>query len=93
MSKIFTLTEKDFRAIVKACKTKGYAPIYAIDKLLTIREIQHSYLDVKVLHPKGQGGRRETQYQFYYVDENNKEVNVLADKRGFRVTTNFYNID
>ena len=93
MSKIFTLTEKDFMAIIKACRTKGYTPINAIDRLLTIREIKHKHLDVKVLHPKGLGGRRETQYQFYYVDENNKEVNVLADKRGFRITTNFYNVD
>lgn len=93
MSKIFTLTEEDFEGLLMACKFNGYTPIRAIDKLLNIKKIDHKNLDVKVHHPKGPGGRQETQYQFYYVDENNKEVNVLADKRGFRVTTNFYNID
>lgn len=93
MSKIFTLTEKDFEGLLMACKFNGYTPIRAIDKLLNIKKIDHKNLDVKVHHPRGLGGRQETQYQFYYVDENNKEVNVLADKRGFRVTTNFYNID
>ena len=54
---------------------------------------EHKNLDVKVYHPRGLNGRQETQYQFYYIDKDNKEVNVLDDKRGFRVTTNFYNID
>lgn len=93
MSKIFTLTKQDFEGLLMACKFNGYTPIRAIDKLLNIKKIDHKNLDVKVHHPRGLGGRQETQYQFYYVDENNKEVNVLADKRGFRVTTNFYNID
>lgn len=93
MSKIFTLTKQDFEELLMACKFNGYTPIRAIDKLLNIKKIDHKNLDVKVHHPRGLGGRQETQYQFYYVDENNKEVNVLADKRGFRVTTNFYNID
>lgn len=93
MSKIFTLTKKDFEGLWMACKFNGYMPIRAIDKLLNIKKIDHKNLDVKVHHPRGLNGRQETQYQFYYIDENNKEVNVLADKRGFRVTTNFYNID
>lgn len=93
MSKIFTLTKQDFEGLFMACKFNGYTPIRAIDKLLNIKKIDHKNLDVKVHHPRGLGGRQETQYQFYYVDENNKEVNVLADKRGFRITTNFYNID
>lgn len=93
MSKIFTLTEEDFEGLLMACKFNGYTPIRAIDKLLNIKKIKHKNLDVKVHHPRGLGGRQETQYQFYYVDENNKEVNVLADKKGFRVTSNFYNID
>lgn len=93
MSKIFELTKQDFEGLWMACKFNGYTPIRAIDKLLNIKKIDHKNLDVKVHHPRGLGGRQETQYQFYYVDENNKEVNVLADKRGFRVTTNFYNID
>lgn len=93
MSKIFTLTKEDFEGLFMACTFNGYTPIRAIDKLLNIKKIDHKNLDVKVHHPKGLRGRQETQYQFYYVDENNKEVNVLADKRGFRITTNFYNID
>lgn len=93
MSKIFTLTKQDFEGLLMGCKFNGYTPIRAIDKLLNIKKIDHKNLDVKVHHPRGLGGRQETQYQFYYVDENNKEVNVLADKRGFRITTNFYNID
>lgn len=93
MSKIFTLTKKDFEGLWMACKFNGYTPIRAIDKLLNIKKTDHKNLDVKVHHPRGLNGRQETQYQFYYIDENNKEVNVLADKRGFRVTTNFYNID
>ena len=93
MSKIFELTDKDFEGLWMACKFNGYTPIRAIDKLLTIKKIEHKNLDVKVHHPRGLGERQETQYQFYYIDKENKEVNVLADKRGFRVTTNFYNID
>ena len=93
MSKIFELTEKDFEGLWMACKFNGYTPIRAIDKLLTIKKIEHKNLDVKVHHPRGLNGRQETQYQFYYIDKENKEVNVLADKRGFRITTNFYNID
>ena len=93
MSKIFELTDKDFEGLWMACKFNGYTPIRAIDKLLTIKKIEHKNLDVKVHHPRGLGGRQETQYQFCYIDEDNKEVNALADKRGFRATTNFYNID
>ena len=93
MSKIFELTDKDFEGLWMACKFNGYTQIRAIDKLLTIKKIEHKNLDVKVHHPRGMNGRQETQYQFYYIDKDNKEVNVLADKRGFRVTTNFYNID
>ena len=93
MSKIFELTDKDFEGPWMACKFNGHTPIRAIDKLLTIKKIEHRNLDVKVYHPRGLGGRQETQYQFYYIDKDNKEVNVLADKRGFRITTNFYNID
>ena len=93
MSKIFELTDKDFEGLFMACKFNGYTPIRAIDKLLTIKKIEHRNLDVKVYHPRGLGGRQETQYQFYYIDKDNKEVNVLADKRGFRITTNFYTID
>lgn len=93
MSKIFELTDKDFEGLWMACKFNGYTPIRAIDKLLTIKKIEHKNLDVNVHHPRGMNGRQETQYQFYYIDKDNKEVNVLADKRGFRVTTNFYNID
>lgn len=84
MSKIFELTDKDFEGLRVACKFNGYTPIRAIDKLLTIKKIEHKNLDVKVHHPRGLGGRQETQYQFYYIDKDNKEVNVLADKRGFR---------
>lgn len=93
MSKIFTLTAYHFKEVFRVCKYHGFTPIQAIDKLLTICEIEHKNLDVKVLHPEGPNGRKETQYQFFYVDENNKEVNVLADKKGFRVTTNFYCVD
>lgn len=93
MSKIFELTNKDFEGLWMACKFNGYTPIRAIDKLLTIKKIEHKNLDVKVHHPRGLNGRQETQYQFYYIDKENKEVNVLADERGFRITTSFYNID
>lgn len=93
MSKIFELTDKDFEGLWMACKFNRYTPIRAIDKLLTIKKIEHKNLNVKVHHPRGLNGRQETQYQFYYIYKDNKEVNVLADKRGFRVTTNFYNID
>lgn len=87
------LQTKIFEGLWMACKFNGYTPIRAIDKLLTIKKIEHKNLDVKVHHPRGMNGRQETQYQFYYIDKDNKEVNVLADKREFRVTTNFYNID
>ena len=78
MSKIFELTDKDFEGLWMACKFNGYTPIRAIDKLLTIKKIEHKNLDVKVHHPRGLGGRQETQYQFYYIDKDNKEVNAFS---------------
>ena len=47
MSKIFELTDKDFEGLWMACKFNGYTPIRAIDKLLTIKKIEHKNLDVK----------------------------------------------
>lgn len=60
MSKIFELTDKDFEGLRMACKFNGYTPIRAIDKLLTIKKIEHKNLDVKVHHPRGLNGRQET---------------------------------
>lgn len=56
MSKIFELTDKDFEGLFMACKFNGYTPIRAIDKLLTIKKIEHKNLDVKVYHPRGLNG-------------------------------------
>lgn len=56
MSKIFELTDKDFEGLWMACKFNGYTPIRAIDKLLTIKKIEHKNLDVKVYHPRGLNG-------------------------------------
>jgi len=72
MSKIFELTDKDFERLWMACKFNGYTPIRAIDKLLTIKKIEHKNLDVKVHHPRGMNGRQETQYQFYYIDKDKR---------------------
>lgn len=84
------LTVDDYWRVFNACKKHKYTPIQAIDKLLDLKGIYHKNLDVKVLHVQRLKNVDEVRYQFFFVNEDNQEVNIVADKRGFKGTTNFY---